>query len=165
MRRRQMQWRMLPGFPAVRGRFPCHPPVIKTHFINWSECERVPFGMESKTRNWVKPGRLTRVSYRCNPLKRTALCGFCPERALAVLRSLLVVPRHDASRALPAPFLSRTHLATMDEMSSRKATPMAASDCTASCTAVATNHVVCRDRCSGGRYTSTNIFRYTAKKT
>ncbi|WP_311434972.1 hypothetical protein, partial [Herbaspirillum huttiense] len=36
----------------------------------------------------------------------------------AALRSLRVAPPHDASRALPAPFLDRTHLTPIYEMSS-----------------------------------------------
>ncbi|ALU87966.1 hypothetical protein Hrubri_0749 [Herbaspirillum rubrisubalbicans M1] len=37
---------------------------------------------------------------------------------MAALRSLRVAPPHDASRALPAPFLGRTHLTPIYEMSS-----------------------------------------------
>jgi hypothetical protein len=46
--------------------------------------------------------------------------GFLPEEALAALRSLPIAPLSDASRALPAPLLARTHLTNIDEMSSNQ---------------------------------------------
>src|SRR5450830_1814356 len=57
---------------------------------------------------------------RCaTPPKQAAPVGFYSERALAALHSLRVAPLRDASYALPAPILSKTHLASIYEMSSK----------------------------------------------